>query len=372
MKDYYDVLGVPESIRKEELKRAFRILAHQHHPDRTAGNEERFKEITEAYRVLLGDESRTQYDREFKEYKNKKTEHENSERKEAPDSPNVPTETLYKSPISFSFLAVSICFVLAAAFFISNGSGEKTSDTSMQPAPPVDEFGTIAQDAAAPSVGQTDFPMNNPDAQSGWYFENDIPRYRHCFVYGSCSAEEWALAVYGDSGDPRGGDLKLQADSLKAAYTSQFSGKCVKEYGVSICDLSQSIVQTYDDGDRLVKLEGNEINCVNAVTGAQRQTQGTTARVGAANMYCVSDLGVVYIDLTIQVVKSYGEINDLENSSNYSTPQQHRTCVWTYVDGNGAVPYLLVSGSLGPASGYGVRAFCTNFDNYVYVYSSKE
>src|SRR6185295_7553973 len=63
--DYYDVLGVPRSAGAEELKKAFRKLAMQFHPDRNqeAGAEARFKEATEAYEVLSDPEKRSLYDR---------------------------------------------------------------------------------------------------------------------------------------------------------------------------------------------------------------------------------------------------------------------------------------------------------------------
>ena len=53
-RDYYDVLGVPRDADDAEIKRAFRKLAQQHHPDVDKGDgaEERFKELNEAYRVL--------------------------------------------------------------------------------------------------------------------------------------------------------------------------------------------------------------------------------------------------------------------------------------------------------------------------------
>ncbi len=61
MKNYYEILGIQESANDDEIKKAFRRLAFQHHPDKNPGNEarasEKFKEINEAYSVL-GDESR--------------------------------------------------------------------------------------------------------------------------------------------------------------------------------------------------------------------------------------------------------------------------------------------------------------------------
>lgn len=63
--DYYDVLGVSRNASAEEIKKAFRRLAFQYHPDRnkSTGAEERFKEINEAYEVLSDSEKRTAYDR---------------------------------------------------------------------------------------------------------------------------------------------------------------------------------------------------------------------------------------------------------------------------------------------------------------------
>jgi len=63
--DYYQVLGVSRNASDEEIKKAFRRLAKQYHPDRNreAGAEERFKEINEAYQVLSDPEKRRRYDR---------------------------------------------------------------------------------------------------------------------------------------------------------------------------------------------------------------------------------------------------------------------------------------------------------------------
>ena len=66
MKDYYQILGVPENCSEAEIKKAFRKLAFQHHPDKNPGNErqaeEKFKEINEAFGVLGDPEKRRQYD----------------------------------------------------------------------------------------------------------------------------------------------------------------------------------------------------------------------------------------------------------------------------------------------------------------------
>lgn len=64
-RDYYDVLGVSRSATPEEIKKAYRKLAVQFHPDKTQGDkagEEKFKEATEAYEVLASEEKRKAYD----------------------------------------------------------------------------------------------------------------------------------------------------------------------------------------------------------------------------------------------------------------------------------------------------------------------
>jgi len=66
MKDYYQILGVPDDASPEDIKSAFRKLAFKHHPDTNPGNEqeaeEKFKEINEAYGVLGDEGKRRQYD----------------------------------------------------------------------------------------------------------------------------------------------------------------------------------------------------------------------------------------------------------------------------------------------------------------------
>jgi len=66
MKDYYNILGIPEDASQRSIKSAFRKLAFEHHPDKNPGNEKqaeaRFKEINEAYAVLGDKNKRQQYD----------------------------------------------------------------------------------------------------------------------------------------------------------------------------------------------------------------------------------------------------------------------------------------------------------------------
>ncbi|MCH7883280.1 DnaJ domain-containing protein [Patescibacteria group bacterium] len=62
MKNYYEILGVSTSASGEEIKKAYRRLAHKHHPDKQGGDENRFKEINEAYYVLGDDKRKREFD----------------------------------------------------------------------------------------------------------------------------------------------------------------------------------------------------------------------------------------------------------------------------------------------------------------------
>ena len=63
--DYYEVLGVTKTASGEEIKKAYRKLAMQYHPDRNPDNkeaEEKFKEVNEAYEVLSDANKKARYD----------------------------------------------------------------------------------------------------------------------------------------------------------------------------------------------------------------------------------------------------------------------------------------------------------------------
>ncbi len=62
MKDYYNILGVNKKADNEEIKKAYRTLAHKFHPDKKGGDVEKFKEINEAYSILSDEKKRQQYD----------------------------------------------------------------------------------------------------------------------------------------------------------------------------------------------------------------------------------------------------------------------------------------------------------------------
>jgi len=65
-KDYYEVLGLSKNASQDDIKKSYRKLAMQFHPDKNAGDkkaEAKFKEISEAYDVLRDDQRRAAYDR---------------------------------------------------------------------------------------------------------------------------------------------------------------------------------------------------------------------------------------------------------------------------------------------------------------------
>ncbi len=65
-KDYYQILGISKNANKSDIKKSYRKLAIKYHPDRNQGNkkfEEKFKEVKEAYEVLIDDKKRSMYDK---------------------------------------------------------------------------------------------------------------------------------------------------------------------------------------------------------------------------------------------------------------------------------------------------------------------
>lgn len=61
-KDYYAILGIDKKATKDDVKKAFRKLAHKYHPDKKGGDEAKFKEASEAYTILSDDKRRAEYD----------------------------------------------------------------------------------------------------------------------------------------------------------------------------------------------------------------------------------------------------------------------------------------------------------------------
>ncbi|MCH8987172.1 DnaJ domain-containing protein, partial [Patescibacteria group bacterium] len=62
MKDYYKILGVSKDATQEDIKKAYRKLAHKYHPDK-GGSGDMFKEVSEAYQILSDRDKKSQYDK---------------------------------------------------------------------------------------------------------------------------------------------------------------------------------------------------------------------------------------------------------------------------------------------------------------------
>ncbi|OGE76174.1 MAG: molecular chaperone DnaJ [Candidatus Doudnabacteria bacterium RIFCSPHIGHO2_02_FULL_48_21] len=62
-RDYYEILGVSKGASKDDIRRAYRKLAHEYHPDKQGGKADKFREVNEAYEVLSDESKRSQYDR---------------------------------------------------------------------------------------------------------------------------------------------------------------------------------------------------------------------------------------------------------------------------------------------------------------------
>src|SRR5664280_1264220 len=61
-RDYYEILGIGKNASADEIKKAYRKAAVQHHPDKEGGDETKFKEVSEAYEVLKDSQKRQRYD----------------------------------------------------------------------------------------------------------------------------------------------------------------------------------------------------------------------------------------------------------------------------------------------------------------------
>ncbi len=99
MKNYYQVLGVSQSASLEEIKKKYRELARRYHPDKDGGSEVRFKEINEAYAVLIDSFKKADFDQNFKDSAEPKTAKSSKQNAE-------PTTFDYLAAISRAILTI--------------------------------------------------------------------------------------------------------------------------------------------------------------------------------------------------------------------------------------------------------------------------
>jgi hypothetical protein len=165
----------------------------------------------------------------------------------------------------------------------------------------------------------------------------------------------------------------LDADIASRIGKKSDTEKCVVESNVKICDLKYSSeVATDAFGYRNVLLEGNSATCIDMDTGKEISNDASRIRAKTSSSFCVSDFGYVYIDPTIQVTKHWNEIKRKDYSSPYTVDKAYDTCIWTWEDGSGQIPYIGVYGNVGARTGYNVKAFCKNGINQVDIYTYKQ
>lgn len=102
--DYYRILGLEETADAEAVKRAYRRLAKECHPDAYPGDkkaEERFKQITEAYAVLSDVEKRKKYDREHPEQSRRAQKQETGTKKQETKRNPIDTSGLFERYMGF-------------------------------------------------------------------------------------------------------------------------------------------------------------------------------------------------------------------------------------------------------------------------------
>lgn len=91
MKNFYEILEIKKTASEDEIKKAFRLLAHKHHPDKNpekVGSNESFNEILKAYEILSNPEKRKIYDTKFTQHdSSKETKREESKKTEKPIKP---------------------------------------------------------------------------------------------------------------------------------------------------------------------------------------------------------------------------------------------------------------------------------------------
>ena len=130
MKDYYDSLGVPRDASQADIKHAYRILAHQFHPDKEYGNEKRFREISEAYLAISDEKSKAEYDQKF-----------GTENRTTISGQEIPTNIEKDFEISngntqmgpiIGAVVFSCIVILGAVGFVKGGFSSSTENTVVQ------------------------------------------------------------------------------------------------------------------------------------------------------------------------------------------------------------------------------------------------
>jgi curved DNA-binding protein CbpA len=226
MKDYYDILGVPRDASQDDIKRAYRILAQQFHPDKENGSEKRFKEVNEAYRVLSGASSKMDYDRKY-----------DTGFDEDEAVPPAPKSTTTQKPAKRKnyWVGVLTSVVVFSLVRLAMGGLSSPSTTTNVPASSPEVNTAVAAPSYTPSSDLTD---------------------------------------------------SSESSSVSNEASTQFpTGKCVTESGVQICDLSYNVTSTAAN-TRTVSMKGNEIACEDISTDLSTDVKATTAGISTDPTFC--------------------------------------------------------------------------------------
>lgn len=112
-KDYYEILGVSKNSSQHDIKRVYHLLAHQFHPDKPNGDEKRFKEINEAYRILSDNKNKLGHHEELGD----STESETSSFTKANTSPSPKSETRAQTKNQIKKSLIDVISVLWGILF---------------------------------------------------------------------------------------------------------------------------------------------------------------------------------------------------------------------------------------------------------------
>lgn len=125
MKDYYAILGVPNTAKADEIKAAYRKLAKKYHPDLNPGDkqaEERFKDVGEAYTTLGDDSARAKYDLDRRNQADK-------ERQQTPRSPR--QKAASRAPVNPHFDISNMAQGFESFFGFNPDTGDITDESKL-------------------------------------------------------------------------------------------------------------------------------------------------------------------------------------------------------------------------------------------------
>lgn len=130
MKNHYQILGVPVTATAEDIKKAFRKIALEFHPDKNPGNkeaEEKFKKASEAYDILSNEKKRNEYDFDLKKEDLKKERERTQQAKNSQQAPYTSKREASRRSVSQQPASSGISFgqlllgatITAAAVFVA-------------------------------------------------------------------------------------------------------------------------------------------------------------------------------------------------------------------------------------------------------------